>query len=165
VFNILGPLTNPAGATAQLVGATSENAALLMAQALAALGLPRGFVVHGSDGLDEITTTGPTLLYEISGGSLTQRTVTPADFGVAPARLGDLKGGDREMSCKIARAILNGALGPQRDIVLVNASAALVAAGRAQTFPEGVLLAAQSIDSGAALGKAEHLARFTQQFA
>jgi anthranilate phosphoribosyltransferase len=163
VFNLLGPLTNPAGASAQLVGAPSPEAASLMAEALAALGLARGFVVHGSDGLDEITTTGPTLAIEIRDGKLTRHTVTPEDFGVRPASPSDLRGGNREANCEIVRAILGGARGPQRDIVLVNASAALVAAAQARDFREGVALAAAAIDSGAALGKAQELARFTQQ--
>jgi anthranilate phosphoribosyltransferase len=161
VFNILGPLTNPAGASVQLTGAPNPEAASLMADTLAALGLERGFVVHGSDGLDEITTTGPTLAFEIQGGKVTRRTLAPEDFGVRPATPGDLKGGDREANCEIARAILSGALGPRRDIVLVNASAALVAAGRARDFPEAMALAAESIDSGAALRKLQELARFT----
>ena len=160
VFNLLGPLTNPAGATAQLAGAPSPHAAKLIAGALAALGLERGFVVHGSDGLDEITTTGPTLAFEIDRGEVRERTLDPADFGIALARPEDLKGGDRERNHAIARAIFEGARGPQRDIVLVNAAAALVAAGRAGDFREGVALAAAAIDSGAARGKAEDLARF-----
>ena len=162
VFNLLGPLTNPAGASAQLAGAPSAHFAELIAGALAALGLERGFVVHGSDGLDEITTTGPTLAFEIRHGEVTRRTLTPDDFGVAMALPEDLKGGDRETNLAIAREILEGAHGPRRDIVLVNAAAALVAVGRARDFREGVALAAGAIDSGAARGKAEALARFTQ---
>ena len=161
VFNLLGPLTNPAGANAQLAGAPSVAAAELMAGALAALGLERGFVVHGSDGLDEITTTGPTAAFEIVRGQVTRRTLDPADFGVPHADPTDLKGGDPETNREIARAVLAGASGPQRDIVLVNAAAALVAAGRASDFPEGMGIAAQSVDSGAARRKAEELARFT----
>jgi anthranilate phosphoribosyltransferase len=161
VFNLLGPLTNPAGANAQLAGAPSPHAAKLIAGALAALGLERGFVVHGSDGLDEITTTGPTLAFEIDHGAVRERTLDPADFGIAMARPEDLKGGDRERNHAIARAILEGARGPQRDIVLVNAAAALVAAGRAVDFREGVTLAAAAIDSGGARGKAGELARFS----
>ena len=160
VFNLLGPLTNPAGATAQLVGAPSEQAAELMAGALAALGLARGFVVHGSDGLDEITTTGPTLAFEIRDGKAERRTLEPADFGVQCARPEDLKGGDKARNLEIANAVLAGARGPQRDIVLVNAAAALVAAGQAETFLEGVALAVVSIDSGAAKRKVEGLAAF-----
>jgi anthranilate phosphoribosyltransferase len=162
VFNLLGPLTNPAGASAQLAGAPSAHFAELIAGALAALGLERGFVVHGSDGLDEITTTGPTLAFEIRHGEVARRTIAPDDFGVAIALPEDLKGGDRERNLAIAREILDGARGPRRDIVLVNAAAALVAVGRAHDFPEGVAMAAAAIDSGAARGKAEALARFTQ---
>jgi anthranilate phosphoribosyltransferase len=161
VFNLLGPLTNPAGATAQLVGAPSPAAAELMAGALAALGLPRGFVVHGSDGLDEITTTGPTLAFEIHHGAVERRTLELSDFGVRPAAGGDLKGGDKAQNAAIAREILDGAPGPRRDIVLVNAAAALVAAGRAEGFREGAAIAAASIDAGAARRKVEELASFT----
>lgn len=161
VFNLLGPLTNPAGANAQLVGAPSEEAALLMADALAGLGLPRGFVVHGADGLDEITTTGPTLLLDIRDGRVSRRSLTPADFGVERAELTDLAGGDVELNAQIARAVLAGEWGPRRDTVLVNASAALVAAGRAGDFREGMALAAESIDSGAAARKLEHLVRLS----
>jgi len=146
-----------------LAGAPSPHFAELIAGALAALGLERGFVVHGSDGLDEITTTGPTLAFEIRNGQVERRTLTPDDFGVPAARPADLTGGDRERNCAIAREILDGARGPQRDIVLVNAAAALVAAGRAHDFREGVAMAAGAIDSGAALRKVEELARFTQQ--
>lgn len=162
VFNLLGPLTNPAGASAQLAGAPSEHFAELIAGALAALGLERGFVVHGSDGLDEITTTGPTLAFEIRHGEVTRRTLAPGDFGVATARLEDLKGGDRQTNLAIAREILEGGHGARRDIVLVNSAAALVAVGRARDFREGVALAAGAIDSGAARERAEALARFTQ---
>jgi anthranilate phosphoribosyltransferase len=161
VFNLLGPLTNPAGATAQLVGAPSERAAELMAGALSALGLRRGFVVHGSDGLDEITTTGPTLAFEIRDGHVERRTLEPADFGVPVARPEALKGGDPRLNLEIAYGVLGGAHGPHRDIVLANSAAALVAAGQVDVFLEGVALAAVSIDSGAARAKAEALARFT----
>ncbi|MCC7175281.1 MAG: anthranilate phosphoribosyltransferase [Bryobacterales bacterium] len=160
VFNLLGPLTNPAGAGAQLVGAPSPEAAALIADALAALGLTRGFVVHGRDGLDEITTTGPTLAFEIRDGGAVARELTPEDFGVVRAGSADLRGGDRETNAEIVRAILRGERGPRRDIVLVNAAAALVAAGLAGDFREGVARAAEAIDSGAALGKLEALIRF-----
>ncbi len=163
VFNLLGPLTNPAGATAQVVGTPSAHAAGLVAGALAGLGLRRGFVVHGSDGLDEITTTGPTMAYEIREGQLERRTLEPRDFGVPVADPADLKGGGRERNLEIARAVLAGRPGPARDIVLVNAAAALVAAGRAGRFLEAMPMAAQSLSSGAALQKVEALARFTQE--
>ena len=160
VFNLLGPLTNPAGANAQLAGAPSPHAAELIAGALAALGLERGFVVHGSDGLDEITTTGPTLAFEIRDGAVERRTLTPADFGVEVARPEDLKGGDREANLAIASAILDGARGSQRDIVLVNSAAALVAAGKASGFREGMELAAKAVDSGAARRRLDALRSF-----
>ncbi len=164
VFNLLGPLTNPAGAQAQLVGAPSIAAAELMAKALAALGLERGFVVHGSDGLDEITTTGPTAVFEVSGGEVARREWSPADFGVEPARPEDLGGGDRDANCAIARAILDGAeSGPRRDIVVANAAAVLVASGAAAGLREGVERARESIASGAARGKLEQLGRMTGQ--
>ena len=162
-FNLLGPLTNPAGASAQLAGAPSDKAAELMAGALAELGLARGFVVHGSDGLDEITTTGPTLAYEIESGRVTRRSFEPADFGVRKARYEDLQGGDAAENLRIARAVLEGRPGPQRDIVLVNAAAALMAAGRVADPLEGMAMAARSIDSGAAKAKLEALASFTHQ--
>jgi anthranilate phosphoribosyltransferase len=161
-FNLLGPLTNPAGADAQLAGAPSERAAELIAGALAALGLRRGFVVHGSDGLDEITTTGPTLLFEVRPGTTERRTVTPADFGVPAASPEALRGGDARRNLEIAHAVLAGRPGPQRDIVLANTAAALVACGLAGDFLRGAAMAAASIDSGAARAKLEALARFTQ---
>lgn len=161
VFNLLGPLTNPAGATAQLVGAPSDSAAELMAGALAALGLEHGFVVHGSDGMDEITTTGPTLAFEIRRGAVERRTLEPAGFGVPTASRGALAGGDKVRNGVIAREILDGVPGARREIVLVNAAAALVAAGRVANFREGMAAAADSIDSGAARRKVEKLARFT----
>jgi anthranilate phosphoribosyltransferase len=156
-FNLLGPLTNPAGATAQLVGASSESAAELLAGALAALGLKRGFVVHGSDGLDEITTTGPTLAFEIRDGDVERRTMEPTDFAVRTAAPEELHGGSTSRNCQIASSVLAGERGAPRDIVIANASAALVAAGRADTFLEATAIAAVSIDSGAALRKVEAL--------
>jgi anthranilate phosphoribosyltransferase len=161
VFNLLGPLTNPARATAQVVGAPSAKSARLMAGALAALGLPRGFVVHGFDGLDEITTTGPTLVFEIRNGTVEERTLDTYDFGVRRAAPDKLKGGDSARNAEIANAILAGETGAARDIVLVNAAAGLVAAGKVETFLEGMAVAVVSIDSGAARGKVEALARFT----
>jgi anthranilate phosphoribosyltransferase len=160
VFNLLGPLTNPAGATAQIIGAPSLHAAELMAGAIMALGMQHGFVVHGSDGLDEITTTGPTSAWEIRDGTLEPRILEPADFAVHTAQTEDLRGGDRQVNLEIANSVLAGALGPRRDIVLVNAAAALVAAGRAETFLEGMALGVVSIDSGAARRKVEALAGF-----
>jgi anthranilate phosphoribosyltransferase len=158
VFNLLGPLTNPAKANAQLIGAPSENAAELMAQALAGLGTGRAFVVHGFDGLDEITTTGPTLVYEIRGASITRQVWTPADFGIQRSGMDELHSNGRADSAAIARDILSGRLGPRRDIVLMNSAAALVAAARASDLREGVSLAAAAIDTGAAAQKLGALA-------
>jgi anthranilate phosphoribosyltransferase len=160
VFNLLGPLTNPAGATAQLVGAPSEHTAELIAGALAQLDLERGLVVHGSDGLDEITTTGPTMAFEIRGGRIERRTVTPEDFGVERADPSVLKGLGKEGNTAIARAVLGGATGAQRDIVLVNAAAALLVAGKAADFRVAMKMSKESIDSGTAWKKVEDLVRF-----
>lgn len=157
VFNLLGPLTNPAGASHQLIGAPSLAAARLMAEALAGLGTVRTFVVHGSDGLDEITTTGSTAIFEVHGGSVTEQVWTPEDFGIRRAGLGDLLGGEPPRNREIAEKILSGARGPARDIVLVNSAAALVVAGAARDLRQGVQLAAVSIDSGAALAKLNQL--------
>lgn len=161
-FNLLGPLTNPAGATAQLVGASSVRAAELLAKALASLGLQRGFVVHGMDGLDEITISGETLVFEITRGAIADRTVTPGDFGCDAAPLKSIRGGDRVVNAAIARQVLAGETGPRRDVVLMNAAAALVVAGRARDFLEGVTLAASAVDSGAAAGKLQQLASASQ---
>ncbi|HLK51447.1 MAG TPA: anthranilate phosphoribosyltransferase [Bryobacteraceae bacterium] len=161
VFNLLGPLTNPAGASAQVAGAPSLRAAELIAGALAALEIEHGFVVHGSDGLDEITTTGPSLMFEIRAGRVEKRSVRPDDFGVPVASPDALRGGDREKNRAIAQEVLSGKPGAARDIVLVNASAGIVAAGKASSFVDAMRLAADSIDSGAACAKAEALARFT----
>jgi len=161
-FNLLGPLTNPAGASAQLAGVPSERAGELISGALAALGLKHGFVVHGSDGLDEITTTGPTLAFEIHDGKVERRTLEPEDFAIHRAPADALKGGDKSRNLEIATEVLAGTRGPQRDIVLVNAAAALVAAGKVDTFLEGMAIGTVSIDSGAARRKVAELAEFTR---
>jgi len=151
-FNLLGPLANPARAEAQVIGAPSAEAAHLMAQALYQLGTRRSFVVHGHDGLDEISTTGPTQVFEVTSAGSTQHVWMPGDFGVAQASLADLAGGDTEVNAQIAKEILAGAKGPKRDIVLVNAAAGLLAAGVAENLREGVQKAAEAIDSARAAG-------------
>jgi len=161
VFNILGPLTNPAGATHQLVGVSPAPVADLVAQALASLGLARALVVHAHNGMDEITTTGPTSVLEVQSGAIASHEVTPADFGLPTATLADLRGGDAAQNAAITRAVLRGEPGPQRDIVLANAAAALVAAGVTENYETGIARAAESVDSGAALRKLEQLAAFT----
>jgi anthranilate phosphoribosyltransferase len=157
VFNLLGPLANPARAQAQLIGAPSPEAARLMAEALASLGARRAFVVHGHDGLDEISTTSPTEVFEITGHSIGKHLWTPADFGVKRASLESLKGGGASRNAEIAIDILSGMPGAFRNIVVVNAAAGLLAAGLAGDLRSGVGLASRSIDSGAALEKLELL--------
>jgi anthranilate phosphoribosyltransferase len=161
VFNLLGPLTNPAGATRQIIGAPSAHTAELLARALAGLGPERAFVVHGSDGLDEITTTGTTLVFEITGSDVHSFHWTPADFGVRQADIGELRGGDRARNSEIAMAVLQGEVGAQRDIVLVNSAAALVVSGIADSPLDAMERAAHSIDSGAAWTKLRQLIEFT----
>jgi anthranilate phosphoribosyltransferase len=161
VFNLLGPLTNPAGADAQLIGAPSVHYAALMAEALVRLGLEHGLVVHG-EGLDEVTTTGITKAFRVSHGGVEQLTLSPEDFGIARASVEDLAGGDAPCNAEIARSILGGAKGPMRDVVVVNASAALVACGRAENWRAGVALSAHSIDSGSAARRLRDYVDFTQ---
>jgi anthranilate phosphoribosyltransferase len=153
VFNILGPLTNPARASAQLIGAPSHAAAKLMAEALAELGTRRAFVVHGQDGLDEITTTCPTDVYEVTAKGVDHHVWRASDFALDEANATSLKGGDTSCNTQIALGILRGSTGPERDIVLANASAGLLAAGLVADLISGVAWAARSIDSGAALSK------------
>ena len=162
VFNLLGPLTNPAGATRQLIGAPSAQQAELLANALAGLAPERAFVVHGSDGLDEVTTTGATLVFEITGRDVRRFYWTPADFGVQQADIGELRGGDRARNSEIATAVLKGESGAQRDIVLVNSSAALLASGIAVSPRDAMERAAHSIDSGAARTKLQRLVEFSR---
>ena len=161
VFNLLGPLVNPAGASTQLIGASSPGAAELMAKALTGLAPERAFVVHGKDGLDEVTSTGPTLVFEIQGDRLTQHEWTPADFGLDAVPGEALAGGNRAMNAAIANAVLEGERGPRRDIVLMNAAAALVVSGKAASLIDGMRLAAESVDSGAAMRKLRLLVEFT----
>ncbi|MBI3825699.1 MAG: anthranilate phosphoribosyltransferase [Candidatus Rokubacteria bacterium] len=165
VFNLLGPLTNPAGANAQVIGVASPSLTEQLARVLAELGTMRAFVVHGADGLDEISNTGESRLSEVREGAVRTFTVRPEDFGLPRAAIGDLLGGDREQNAQIVRAILDGERGPKRDIVLMNAAAALVAGARARELQEGVALAATSIDSGAAKGKLTRLIELSHKLA
>lgn len=161
VFNLLGPLTNPVRARLQLIGAFSVRAAEMLAQASVRLGIERAFVVHGADGLDEITTTGPTTVFQVEDGRVQKGRWSPADFAVPPASIEDLKGGDPEMNADIIRFVLAGNSGPARDIVIVNAAAALLVGQQASDLKAAVALAAESIDSGAARAKLERLIQFT----
>ncbi len=153
LFNLLGPLTNPANVRTQMIGVYHPSKTLVMAEALRALGAERGLVVAAEPGLDEISPAGPTTVVELKRGALRQFTVTPRDFGLEPVLLDSIAGGDPAYNAAAIRAILSGEPHPARTAVLLNAGAALVAAGLAEDFREGAALAARSIDSGAALGK------------
>jgi len=166
VFNLLGPLTNPASASVQIVGVYDAKLTELVARVLGELGVTRAFVVHGADGLDEISLSGETFVSELRDGNVRNFTVTPEDFGLARAPLDAIHGGDAKHNAEITHKILGRSLpyrarGPQRDIVLANAAAAMVAAGKAADFLEGVRMASESIDSGAAREKLEALVAFT----
>ncbi len=164
VFNMLGPLTNPAGAAIQVIGVYEDRIVPLAAQALARLGSKAALVVHGSDGMDEITLTGPTRFAHVHEGGVRHGTLEPAGFGLSPAPAEAVAGGDAETNAGILRAVLSGKKGPARDIVVMNAGAALRVAGTAGSWPEGAALAAESIDSGAAAAKLASLAAFSQRF-
>ncbi len=162
VFNLLGPLTNPAGASAQVLGVFAAGLTELLASALGELGVERAYVVHGADGLDEISLSGETHVAEARDGRVRSYRVAPEDFGLARAPLAALAGGDAAENARIIRRVLQGEPGPRRDIVLANAAAALVAAGLAAGFLEGARLAAQAIDSGGARTKLDQLIAFTR---
>ncbi|HXJ96524.1 MAG TPA: anthranilate phosphoribosyltransferase [Terriglobia bacterium] len=170
VFNLLGPLTNPLGASVQLTGVFDHARTETMAEALGILGTRRAMVVAAWDGMDEISTTGSTRVSESNsgkiGGKIETRQISPEDFGVARAEGTSIEGGDAVTNARILTQVLEGAPGPYRpyrNVVLVNAAAALVVAGDAQTFPEGVALAAEAIDSGAALRTLTRLIEFTNR--
>ena len=165
VFNMLGPLTNPAGANAQIIGVYSDALTEPLARVLAELGTIRAFVVHGADGLDEISNTGESHIAEVREGAVRSFMVSPEEFGMKRVSIADLKGGDREENAEIIRHILGGGDGAKRDIVLMNAAAALVVGGKAKELKEGVALARRSIDSGAARAKLEGLIALSQKFA
>jgi anthranilate phosphoribosyltransferase len=155
VFNFLGPLANPARATRQALGVSDGSMAARMIEVLANLGAEYAFVYHGEDGLDELTTTGPSFIYRLKGGEITHAEFTPEDFGVPRAELEDLRGGDAAHNAAIIRDVLGGATGPQRDISLVNAAPAIVVAGLADGFSDAMELARQAIDSGDAMAVLE----------
>jgi len=156
-FNLLGPLTNPAGATRQLVGVPRPELTELLARALMLLGSKRAWVVHGADGIDEISTTGYTKVSECRAGAVNTFYVHPSDFGLTKSDPAALKGGDAQANAGILREILSGARGPRRDVVLLNAGAALFIAGRVDTVKEGIAIAASAIDSGAAQQRLEKM--------
>jgi anthranilate phosphoribosyltransferase len=160
VFNILGPLANPAAACFQVVGVSSAEIMELMAGALHGLGLKHGFVVHGANGLDEVSVSSRTYVVEIRGDEVRQFVMTPEDFGIPTWKMDALIGGDAVENAKVIESVFRGDPGPRRDVVLLNTAPALVAAGAAATWKEGIRLAADSIDSGKALRKLEELRKF-----
>jgi len=160
-FNLLGPLTNPAGAKRQLVGVARPELTELVARSLAQLGAARAWVVHGADGLDEISTTGYTKVSECRDGAVNTFYLHPGDVGLGKTAPSTLTGGDAAKNADIAKAVLAGAEGPARDIVLLNAGASLLIAGRASTIPEGIAMAAEAIDSGRAADVLERLIRIS----
>ena len=163
IFNMLGPLTNPAGANTQVIGVYAAPLTEMLAEALRALGSRRALVVHGGDGLDEISISAPSKVTELTDGELRTYAVTPEEFGLERAPLEAIAGGDARQNSRMILEILNGAHGPRRDIVLLNAAAALVAGSRVSDFTEGVRLAAEAIDSGRAMAKLERLIEFTNR--
>jgi anthranilate phosphoribosyltransferase len=165
VFNLLGPLTNPAGANAQIIGVAAAALTEPLARVLAELGTLRAFVVHGADGLDEISSTGESRISEVREGLVRTFTVRPEDFDLPRASIADLRGGDREQNAEIIRGLLAGAPGPRRDIVLMNAAAALVAGGRANDLRQAAGVAAKAIDSGAARQKLDQLVALSRKLA
>ena len=162
LFNLLGPLANPAGARRQLLGVYDGRQVAVMAQTLAELGCDRAFVVHGEGGLDEISTSGPTAISEVRGGSVRSFVFSPEDAGVERAPVSALRGGDAAENAALLRGVLSGEPGPRRSAVVINAGAALAAAGVCETIAEGARLAERAIDSGAALDRLERLVRASQ---
>lgn len=163
VFNILGPLTNPAGAKRQVIGVADPNMARRMAEVLAALGSERALVVHGDDGMDELTVTGPSRVWELKNGVVTEYSFTPEQAGLPGVGSGALAASSADDSAQTVRSVLSGDAGAARDVVLLNAAAALMVGGRADTLKEGVGIAAESIDSGAASRGLVALADLTQR--
>jgi len=163
VFNILGPLTNPARATSQVLGVYKPELTETLAYVLKGLGSKRAFIVYGKDALDEISITGKTRISELNRGEVRTYDVQPEDFGLERGTLDDIRGGDTKENARITRDILEGKDGPRRDIVLLNAGFALCAAGKVENVKDGIKMARESIDSGKALKKLEKLIEFTNQ--
>jgi anthranilate phosphoribosyltransferase len=161
IFNLLGPLTNPAMATHQLIGLYSGDLVAVIARVLKNLGSARAMVVHGLEGLDEISLCGPTRIAELRDGAIKEYTIRPEQFGLKPCGIEELRGGNPEESAAIVRAVLDGKKGPARDVVLLNSGAALYVSGTAATVSEGIGMAAESIDSGNARRKLAELIELT----
>jgi anthranilate phosphoribosyltransferase len=163
IFNIIGPLANPAGATHRILGVYSEHMTIIMAEALKMLGDQHAFVVHGLDGLDEITITDKTKVCELVGNEIKSYYLDPEDFGIKKSRLSALTVNTPDESATAIREILDGVHGPKRDVVLLNSAAAIIAGGLAEDFQEGLKIAAQSIDSGNAKGALRQLMEISWQ--
>jgi anthranilate phosphoribosyltransferase len=161
VFNLLGPICNPARATAQVLGVYNEDLTEIMAQVLCELGTERAFVVHGSDGLDEITISGESKISEVRGSEVRTYYVTPEDFGIPRAPISAIQGGNAQQNAEIIREILSGKEGTRLDVVLLNAAAGLVVGGKAASLREGIQLARESVQSGKALHCLEKLIALT----
>jgi anthranilate phosphoribosyltransferase len=163
VFNVLGPLTNPAGARAQLVGVYSPGLVRTIAEVLALLGARHAFVVHGAGGIDELSPAGPNLVCEVRDGRVTERTVDPLDLGIPRCAPEELRGGTPAENAGAVREVLGGADGARRDAILLNAAGAIAAAGHADDLRAGLDAARAAVDSGAALERLDSLVRFTRQ--
>jgi anthranilate phosphoribosyltransferase len=163
VFNVLGPLTNPAGARAQVVGVYAPELVPTIAAVLARLGATRAFVVHGAGGIDELSPAGPNLVCEVTGGRVRRREIDPREFGIPRCRPGDLTGGSPEDNAATIREIFAGAVGPKRESVLLNAAGAIAAGGHARDLGQGYALAAEAVDSGAAAERLEALIAFSRE--
>jgi anthranilate phosphoribosyltransferase len=164
VFNILGPLTNPAGAQAQVLGVARAELAPLLREVLGRLGVKHALVVHGCEGLDELSLSGPSMVHELEDGSASEYTVAPEEFGLMLAPLEAVRGGSAEENATKVRAVLAGEPGALRDIVVLNAAAALVAADVAAGMAEGVRAAQEAIDSGSAKARLESFVEMSQSF-
>jgi anthranilate phosphoribosyltransferase len=163
IFNILGPLTNPAGANVQVLGVYDPQLTSVLAEVLQRLGSTSALVVFGDGSFDEVSIVGPTQVSELRDGAIRNYRIEPEDFGMSRAGVSDIKGGDSSQNAAIVREILDGQLGPKRDMVLLNAGAAFYAAGRAPDISGGIKIAAESIDSGTAAQKLQELIEKTSQ--
>jgi anthranilate phosphoribosyltransferase len=163
IFNMLGPLTNPAKAPAQLIGVYAPELTDTFAYVLRNLGCDHALIVHGSDGLDEITVTGKTKIVELKGTEITTYSIHPEDFGIRVASFDDMRGGSAKENGLIAKKVLSGSKGAKRDVVLLNSAAGLIAAGKAADFIQGIEIAAQSIDSGKAMAVLQELIQLTNK--
>jgi anthranilate phosphoribosyltransferase len=162
VFNVLGPLTNPAGARAQVVGVYAPDLVPTIGEVLIQLGAERAYVVHGADGIDELSPTGPNLVAEVADGRVREREIDPLELGIPRCAPSALVGDSAEANAETVRRIFSGEAGPRRDAVVLNAAGALVAAGHADELADGIALAAETISSGAAGERLEALVAFSR---